>query len=79
MGGTYLFKDDLFEDLHPCAFSAKTQTHDMDNPAYKDIFKCEKIKRENFDGGIFETLSQPRGASILQSTWDFRKKHYSDG
>ena len=37
-----MLKDDIFEDLHPCVFSAKTQTHDMDNPTYKDVLSVRK-------------------------------------
>ena len=46
---TFISDDDTVEDLHPCEFTAKVQTHDLDNPTYKDILRgsvAEKIARD---------------------------------
>ena len=36
----YIFVDDILEDSHLCAFTAKVQAHQDDPPTFKDIFKC---------------------------------------
>ena len=35
----YLTADGTLEDIHPFAFIFKVQTHEQDNPTYKDILK----------------------------------------
>ena len=36
---SYLTEEETIEDLHPCAFILKVQTHKLDNPTYKDILR----------------------------------------
>jgi hypothetical protein len=87
----YLSIDHTYEDIHPCAYAAKIQAHDEDNPTYSDILNCEDEERKLWESamvkelkslrdlGSFKMVSRPRGANVLQSTWAFRKKRYPDG
>ena len=43
---TYLSEDGTMEDIHPCAFTAKVQTHDQDNVTYKDILRGSASERK---------------------------------
>ena len=75
----YLSEYNTFEDIHPCAFISILQTHDQDNPTYKDILKGSVTEREPCDKamtkklrhmedlGSFEMVSRPRGANILHN------------
>jgi hypothetical protein len=88
---TYLSEDDTMEDIHPCAFTTKVQTHNQDNPTYKDILRGSASEREQWDEamtkelksmadlGSFEMIPRPRGENILQSTWVFKWKQSPDG
>ena len=88
---SYVTSDGTIEGLHPYAFSAKVQTHSTDNPTYKDILRLPEEERKLWDVamvkelkrlrdlGSFKMVSRPKGANILASTWDFKKKRYPDG
>lgn len=36
---TYVSDNDTLEYIHHCVVIAKVQTHDLDNPTYKDILR----------------------------------------
>ena len=88
---SYLSLDGIVEDTHPYVFSAKVQSHDSDNPTYKDIMQLPEEERKLWDDsmvkelkslrdlGSFKMVSRPSDATILASTWAFRKKRYPDG
>ena len=83
--------DDTFEDIHPCDFAAKFQTHTMETPTYNGILRVDDKERKVWDEAIekelksltelgsFEMIDNPRGSNVLQSTWAFRKNWYPDG
>ena len=87
---SYLSLDGTVENTHPYAFSAKFQTHDSDNPTYKDIMRLPEEERKLWydymvkelkilrDLGSFNMASRPSSTNILVSTWAFRKKRYPD-
>ena len=88
---TFLSEEETMEDLHPCAFISKVQTHELDNPTYKDILRGSEEERHQWDEamvkelksladlGSFEMVARPRGENVLQSTWAFKRKRYPDG
>ena len=41
-----------------------------------NLWSLLKILR---DLGSFKIIARPRGANILMSTWEFKKKRYPDG
>ena len=43
--GMYLTDDNTFEDIYPCVFVAKVQTHTMDNTTYKDILRVDNEEK----------------------------------
>jgi len=43
---SYISRDETFKKTHPYAFSAKVQTHDSDNPTYKDILRYPEEERK---------------------------------
>ena len=40
----YLTEEGTIEDIHPCAFVSKVQTHEQDNPTYKYILEDQRKK-----------------------------------
>ena len=88
---SFLSEEDTIENTHPCAFISKVQTHQQDNPTYKDILRGTALEKQLWDAamvqelkslaglGSFEMVPRPRGANILQSTWVFKRKRYPDG
>ena len=88
---SFLSEEDTIEEIHPCAFISKVQTHQQDNPTYKDILRGTEQEKQLWDDamvqelkslaglGSFEMVSRPRGANVLQSTWAFKRKRYPDG
>ena len=74
---TYVSEDGTIEDIHPCAFTAKVQTHNQDDPTYKDIMRGSASEREQWDEamtkelksmadlGSFEMVARSYGANIL--------------
>ena len=87
----YLTEKKTIENIHPCAFVAKVHSHDKDHPTYKGILKGDKEEKDTWDKamvkeltsladlGSFQMVNMPRGTSVLQSTWEFRRKRYPDG
>ena len=67
------------------------QTHEKDNPTYKDILRGSEEEKQLWDEamvkelksladlGSFEMVARPRGENVLQSTWAFKRKRYPDG
>ena len=67
------------------------QTRKSNNPTYKDILNVSEKERSLWEEAMvkefqntrkldsFKMIARPRGAIILQSTWDFKKKRYPDG
>ena len=43
---TYLTEEKTIENLHPCAFISKVQTHEKDNPTYKDILRGSEEEKQ---------------------------------
>ena len=88
---TFMSNGGTVEDLHLCAFIAKVQTHDLDNPTYDDNLRGAVAEKTAWDDSMtqelksladlrsFEMVARPRGANIFQSTWDFKRKRYPDG
>ena len=76
----YLTEEETLEDLHPCAFISKVQTHKLDNPTYKDILRGSEEDGQLWDEAMvkelkpladlrsFEMVNRPRGENVLQST-----------
>ena len=87
----YLSEEETIEDMHPCAFISKVQTHDQDNSSYKEIIRGQVEDKQLRDDAMgqelkalarlesFRIIARPRGDNILQSTWEFRRKRYPDG
>lgn len=85
---TYLTEEGTIEDIHPCAFVSKVQTHEQDDPTYKDILRGSEEEKQLWDAamiqevkslvglGSFEVVSRPRESNVLQSTWAFKRKRY---
>ena len=88
---SFLSEEDTIENTHPCAFISKAQTHQQDNPTYKDILRGTALEKQLWDAamvqelkslaglGSFEMVPRPRGANVLQSTCAFKRKRYPDG
>ena len=88
---SFLSEEETIEDVHPCAFISKVQTHLKDNPTYKDIMRGIEQEKQLWDDtmvqelkslaglGSFGMVSRPRGANVLQSTWAFKRRRYPDG
>ena len=88
---SYVTSDGTIEGIHSYAFFAKVQTHNSDNPTYKDILRLPEKERIMWDVamvkelkclrdlGFFNILARPKEANIRSSTWAFKKKWYPSG
>ena len=87
----YVSEDNMVENIHPYALSAKVQTHKSDNPTYKDILRLPEEERLVWEEAMvkelqslrkiesFKMVARPQVAKTLESTWVFKKKRYPDG
>ena len=53
---SYLTEEETVEDLYPCAFISKVQTHELDNSTYKDILRGSEKERELWDEAMVKEL-----------------------
>ena len=53
---SYVTSDETIEDIHPYAFSAKVQTHNSDNPTYKDILRLPEEERKLWNIAMVKEL-----------------------
>ena len=72
-------------------FTSKVQAYLDDNPTHNSILRSTPGERKLWDDtmvkelkylrevGSFKMVKHPRGGTILQSTWAFKKKWYPDG
>ena len=76
---SYISIDGTQEQIHPCTYSVKVQTHSKDTPTYKDVIQSTNEERALWDAAMTKELTslrdlgsskivaRPRGANILQS------------
>ena len=53
---SYISSDETYEDIHPCAFMAKLQANQLDNPTYGDILKCDSEEFKMWDSAMVTEL-----------------------
>ena len=46
----------MLENIHPCAYVAKVQTHAMDNPTYKNTLRADDDERKLWDESMIREL-----------------------